>query len=182
MVNTAKVIGQYQYRLAQKDDLSALVALENKCFAYDKLSQRSLRHWITAKHGILLVVEDVNFDVDVDVDVDVDKKTTHANTNKQLNSLLGYGLVWRYNGTKVARLYSLAVDANYRGQNIASEILTQLEVETVRYGHSLLRLEVSQKNSKAISLYERLNYRVFGEYSDYYEDGSDAYRMQKALL
>lgn len=44
-----------------------------------------------------------------------------------------------------------------------------------------MRLEVAKQNQSAIHLYQRLGYRVFGEVADYYEDHSDALRMQKRI-
>lgn len=161
----------YQYRIAKSTDVNALVELESLCFEQDKLSKRSFQHWVRAKHGILIVVESVKI-------LEQKKETNQQNKNQ----LIGYGLVWCHKGTRLARLYSLGVNPQYRGQNIASEILAQLEKETLNRNRYFLRLEVAKNNNKAISLYERLDYRIFGEYSDYYEDHTAAYRMQKQLL
>ncbi|GHE83497.1 GNAT family N-acetyltransferase/peptidase C39 family protein [Thalassotalea profundi] len=158
-----KTKGQFFYRFATDNDLNALVSLENTCFEYDKLSKRSFRHWIKASHGILVLAETIGND-------------------ENASELVGYGLVWCHKGTRLARLYSLAVNPKWRGKNIASELLTELETETLQRNRYYLRLEVSKSNYSALSLYKRLNYRVFGEYSDYYEDHSDAFRMQKQLL
>ncbi|GAA0820704.1 GNAT family N-acetyltransferase/peptidase C39 family protein [Colwellia asteriadis] len=161
MANTR---GNVHYRIAQSSDLNALVALENNCFEQDKLSKRSLQHWIKAHHGILLIAE------------------RYIDASSELQQLIGYGLVWCHKGTRLARLYSLAVAPACRGQHIASGLLAQLEQETLIRNHYFLRLEVAKNNGAAIKLYQGLGYRVFGEYSDYYEDHSDAYRMQKQLL
>ena len=44
-------------RQALNSDLNALIDVENACFNNDKLSPRSLKRWLSAKHGILLVAE-----------------------------------------------------------------------------------------------------------------------------
>ena len=44
-----------------------------------------------------------------------------------------------------------------------------------------MRLEVSEDNKGAIALYQRLGFSQFGMYNEYYEDKSDAIRMQKVL-
>lgn len=187
-----KTIKGFNYRVATDNDLNALVALENSCFEQDKLSKRSLRHWIRASHGILIVVEQVPAEQmpaeQVQVELveaeihEADQKTTHVLNNVISNDLVGYGLVWCHKGTRLARLYSLAVNPQWRGQNIATAILAKLEAASLQRNRYFLRLEVAKTNSSALRLYERLGYRVFGEYSDYYEDHSDAYRMQKQLL
>ena len=137
-------------------DLKALVALENTCFSNDKLSARSLKRWLGAKHGILLVAE-------------------------QNAQLCGYGLVWCHKGTRLARLYSLAVLPTMQGKGIAKKLLNALEKATSERGRIYLRLEVAVNNDSAIGLYKSVGYRVFGQYSDYYDDHSDALRMQKNI-
>jgi ribosomal-protein-alanine acetyltransferase len=143
-------------RQALASDLAALIKVENSCFSHDKLSPRSLKRWLTAKHAILLVAE-------------------------QNQQLVGYGLVWCHKGTRLARLYSLAVLPTLQGKGIAKTLLNALEAATAERGRIYLRLEVAVNNSAAIGLYERLGYRVFGQYSDYYDDHSDALRMQKNI-
>jgi len=145
-------------RPATISDLKALVILENSCFKNDKLSTRSLKRWISAKHGILSVAQ-----------------------SSDTEQLYGYGLVWCHKGTRLARLYSLAVLPAMQGKGIAKMLLNSLEEATRERGRLYLRLEVAVNNESAIGLYERLGYRVFGQYSDYYDDHSDALRMQKNI-
>ncbi|WMS92230.1 GNAT family N-acetyltransferase/peptidase C39 family protein [Pseudoalteromonas sp. HL-AS1] len=143
-------------RKALSSDLNALIDVENACFNNDKLSPRSLKRWLSAKHGILLV----------------------AQNGEQV---CGYGLVWCHKGTRLARLYSLAVKPTMQGKGVAKALLTSLEKETYERGRIYLRLEVAVNNEGAIGLYKSLGYRVFGQYSDYYDDHSDALRMQKNI-
>ncbi|MGO2127853.1 MAG: GNAT family N-acetyltransferase/peptidase C39 family protein [Pseudoalteromonas prydzensis] len=143
-------------RAATEADLKALLAIEQQSFSQDRLSARSLKRWIAAKHGILLVGE-------------------------SNNQLLGYGLVWCHKGTRLARLYSLAVTPQAQGKGLAQQLLKALERATAERGRVFMRLEVAVNNLAAIALYKKLGYRVFGQYSDYYDDHSDALRMQKNI-
>jgi ribosomal protein S18 acetylase RimI-like enzyme len=152
----SNAVNEVVVRQALATDLEALVSIENSCFDHDKLSPRSLKRWLSANHGILLVAE----------------------LNQQL---CGYGLVWCHKGTRLARLYSLAVLPTMQGRGIAKTMLTALEAVAAERGRLYLRLEVAVNNIVAIGLYERLGYRVFGQYSDYYDDHSDALRMQKNI-
>ena len=145
------------FRRAQKKDLSALYKIEQSSFNHDRLSKRSLQRWIAAKDDILLVAEN------------------------QDSVLLGYGLVMCNKGTRLARLYSLAVLPEARGQGLAGKMLAELEGIAANVGRLYMRLEVAKNNQSAIQLYERSGYRVFGEYSNYYDDDSDALRMQKTI-
>ncbi len=146
------------FRKARATDLEQLLAIEAACFSIDRLSKRSFRHWISAEHGVLIVAEDAR------------------------HKLLGYGLLWCHQGTRLARLYSLAVLPELQGQGVAQQLLVKLEAAARDKARVYLRLEVAKNNEAAIRLYERADYRVFGEYSDYYEDHSDAYRMQKKIV
>ena len=147
---------QQKFRLATKEDLPALIELENICFKTDKLSSRSFKRWVQTEHAVLLVCE-------------------------ELNGIVAYGLVWCHKGTRLARLYSIAVHPAMRGKGLARELLTQLEKQASKKGKLYMRLEVAKSNQTAISLYELSGYRVFGEYSDYYDDHMDALRMQKQI-
>lgn len=147
---------QLRLRVATEDDLEALVALENSCFDHDRLSRRSFKRWLKADHGILWLIE-------------IDEQ------------VVAYGLVWCHKGTSLARLYSLALSHIYRGKGIAEQLLLALEGAAAERGKVFMRLEVAKNNAPAIGLYQRLGYRVFGEYCDYYDDHSDALRMQKTI-
>lgn len=147
---------EISYRLADVDDLDELLAIEAECFSSDRLSRRSMRRWIKAEHGILLI--------------------------QQVDGMnAGYGLVWCHRGTRLARLYSLAVRPRFRGRGLAQALLEALEQRAAQRGRLFMRLEVASTNASAISLYERSGYRVFGEYADYYDDHASALRMQKTI-
>ncbi|MBK8814228.1 MAG: GNAT family N-acetyltransferase/peptidase C39 family protein [Methylococcaceae bacterium] len=143
-------------RPAQLNDLEDLVALENASFNTDKLSRRSFKHWIGTDHRALLVAM---FD----------------------NNLVGYVLIIYHPGTRLARMYSLAVDLQHRGFGIAKQLIVAGEQAAHDDGRLYLRLEVSVDNHPAIKLYESLGYQKFGIYRDYYQDHKDALRYQKRI-
>ncbi len=147
---------QIRYRLAEERDLETLVRIETKCFSTDRLSRRSFRHWVQVEHGILMVACENDHPV-------------------------AYGLVWCHKGTCLARLYSLAVLPACRGGGIAETLLGKLEQSASDVGRIYLRLEVGKNNTSAIKLYEKMGYQIFGEYTDYYDDHTDALRMQKNI-
>lgn len=143
-------------RLAQLGDIEGLVLLENASFVTDKLSRRSFRHWLMTEHRALLVAE-----------------ITHQ--------IVGYILIIYHPGTRLARVYSLAVLQNYRGQGIAKQLMLAGEHAARDSGRLYLRLEVSVDNTSAIQLYESLGFQKFGIYRGYYEDHKDALRYQKRI-
>lgn len=143
-------------RSARLSDLEGLVMLENVSFATDKLSRRSFRHWLTTENRALLVAEAEGV-------------------------VTGYILIIYHPGTRLARIYSLAVLPWHRGHGIAKALLIAGEREAREDGRLYLRLEVSVDNAPAIKLYEKLGFQRFGLYRDYYQDHKDALRYQKRI-
>jgi ribosomal protein S18 acetylase RimI-like enzyme len=143
-------------RPAQLGDIEDLVHLENTSFETDRLSRRSFRHWLSTGHRALLVAE-------------------------VIKRIVGYILIIYHPGTRLARVYSLAVLQEYRGQGIAKQLILAGEQAASDSGRLYLRLEVSVDNPPAIKLYEALGFQKFGIYRDYYEDHKDALRYQKRI-
>lgn len=144
-------------RPALRADVPRLAELERRCFSTDRLSPRSLQRMAGSETASLLVAEDGD-------------------------RLLGYSLMLFHRGTSLARLYSIALAPEARGLGIAEALLRSGEEIAVERGKVFVRLEVNTANHAAIRLYEKLGYRRFGVYHDYYEDHSDALRMEKRVL
>lgn len=144
------------YRNAVSSDLQDLVLLEEQAFSTDRLSLRRFKHWLKADNCLFKVAE-------------------------YSGRLAAYGLVLLHKGTRLARLYSMAVSPEARGKGIARHLLISLEEDAVSDGRLFMRLEVSVNNTTAIALYRKLGYRKFGEYENYYQDHSDALRMHKRI-
>ncbi|MCB1699242.1 MAG: GNAT family N-acetyltransferase/peptidase C39 family protein [Pseudomonadales bacterium] len=143
-------------RKAVASDIDELLRLEGLAFRGDRLSRRSFKRWL--KHpGCVFLVSEEN------------------------GVLCGYILVILRRGTRLARLYSLAVDPACRGRGIASSLIELAEQRAREEGSLYMRLEVAGNNDAAIKLYRRLGYSQFGMYQDYYEDHSDALRMEKCV-
>jgi ribosomal protein S18 acetylase RimI-like enzyme len=143
-------------RDATLSDLGRLSALENDSFRSDRLSARSLRRLIGSASAACRVV-------------------------RGGAEILGYYLLLFRAGTRVARLYSIAVDRRHRGEGVASSLMANAERAARRRGRSRLRLEVRDDNRAAIRLYERLGYRLIGRRAGYYADNANALRYEKRL-
>jgi ribosomal protein S18 acetylase RimI-like enzyme len=144
-------------RPARPTDLDPLVELENRCFSYDRLSRRSFRHFLASATAICLIAE-------------------------QGATILGYALVLLHGRTSLARLYSMAVSPEAQGQGIGRALLRAAEAAALDRGAAIMRLEVKSDNDQGIRLYQRAGYTEFGVYHAFYEDDSDALRMQRVLL
>jgi len=144
-------------RAATLEDISALVALEERCFDEDRISRRQFRHLITRGNARVLVME-------------------------QAGKLVGNVVLLFSRATSVARLYSLAVDPGMRGRGLARQLVQDAEKAVWAHHRAYMRLEVRQDNLPAIALYERLGYRRFGQVEDYYADHTAAWRYEKSLF
>jgi ribosomal protein S18 acetylase RimI-like enzyme len=143
-------------RPARAEDIPALVAIEEHSFPTDRLSRRSFQYLLTKAHAISLVAEAASAPV-------------------------GYVIVLLHAGTSLARLYSIAVDPAWRGHGFGAALLAEAERRALDDGCAFMRLEVRPDNVAALAQYRGTGYREIGFAHDYYEDHSDALRMEKAL-
>ncbi|GAB6041687.1 ribosomal protein S18-alanine N-acetyltransferase [Endothiovibrio diazotrophicus] len=153
MNHTAPVAG---IRPARLEDLKVLLRLENACFDSDRLSARSFRHLLTKGKAATLVAEEEG-------------------------ALAGYILTLFHAGTSLARIYSLAVDPAARGRGLGRALVEAAEHDARQRGCAYLRLEVRRDNPPAQALYRSMGYRPFAVVADYYEDHTDALRLEKVL-
>lgn len=144
-------------RLATLDDLDTLVELENRCFELDRLSRRNFRYMLTKARAATLVED-------------------------RQGVLCGYVLVLFHAGTSLARMYSIAVDSNCRGEGVATALIKGAEAAALERDCVYMRLEVRPDNAGAIALYQKHGYRQFDVVDDYYEDHVEAYRFEKLMV
>ncbi len=143
-------------RPATVADLPLLQALEQACFATDRISRRQFRYLLTRANAQTLV-HDAGHGID------------------------GYVLLLFSRGTSMARLYSIAVADGARGQGVGRQLVEAAEAAARERECAWLRLEIRKDNLASIHLFGALGYRQFGEYDDYYEDHMDALRFEKTL-
>jgi ribosomal protein S18 acetylase RimI-like enzyme len=147
---------EIRIRPARASDLDALVELENGVFSSDRISARQLRHHLGSPGARILVA-------------------MHG------RDIVAAAVVFFRAGSGIARLYSIAVAERARGWGVGARLLAAAEASARRLGRTAIRLEVRTDNSAARALYERRGYRYFGLKKNYYEDGQDALRYEKAL-
>jgi ribosomal protein S18 acetylase RimI-like enzyme len=137
------------------DDISSLVAIENRSFAS--------RDYPIDKRQFNFLIQNRNVKVFI------------ATIDGQM---AGYVCLLMRNKTAV--LYSLAVGEEHRGMGLGSMLLEAAERQACRDMAFIIRLEVSCMN-KAVSLYEKQGYSKTGIIKDYYGKGTDAFSMFKQV-
>jgi ribosomal protein S18 acetylase RimI-like enzyme len=145
-----------KFRHGRLSDLDGLIALERAVFSMDVLSRRSFRHFLSARSAAVIVAEEGG-------------------------KLAGYVLVLYPPRSKLARLYSIAVAPHSGRRGVGPLLLVAAEAAARRRGRRTMRLEVHERNSRAIARYEQSGYRLFGRHRRYYDDGGDALRFDKTL-
>jgi ribosomal-protein-alanine acetyltransferase len=95
----------------------------------------------------------------------------------------GFALVHFHGGA--ARLLTIDVSPEARGNGLGRALLAGAEEEAVRAGCGSIGLEVRVGNAEAIALYESAGYARTRRIHDYYPEGpggtEDAYEMEKPL-
>jgi ribosomal protein S18 acetylase RimI-like enzyme len=159
-------------RVATLQDLASLQHIEQTCFSTDRLSKSRFKFYIDAQHAELIVAERAASS----------SGSNFEQNNQGSNSIVGYGLLLLRRGTQLTRLYSIAVLPEARGLGVAEKLITSLGERALLRGKRFMRLEVAVGNAGAIALYKKLGFSQFGMYTDYYDDHTDALRMQKVLV
>lgn len=146
-------------RPATLGDLDALVALEHAAFSSDRAERRAIRHAIGSPSMSLLVALD----------------------GGDTSILVAAATLERRKGSLACRLSSIAVSPGRAGQGLGGIMLDAAEADARTHGRTTLRLEVRADNGAGIRLYERHGYTRFAVLEEYYEDGMEAWRYEKAL-
>jgi [ribosomal protein S18]-alanine N-acetyltransferase len=155
MGNRRPADSRYDIRRGKPADLDALCEFESRVWP-DEMSRRSLRR-LLASHSAEIAI-------------------AHAD-----GVITGAAILLFRAGSRVARLYSVAVDPAHTGRGIASALLAWAE-QIARSRQCLsVRLEVHEKNHGAIKVYRKAGYHEFGRCRCYYEDRGDALRFEKKL-
>lgn len=94
--------------------------------------------------------------------------------------VVGFALATRSN-TVESRLLTIALDPGLQNRGLGGRLLKELEMRMRRYGALELTLEVREDNVRAITFYRRKGYELIGKMARYYQDGSQALLMRKAL-
>ena len=150
-------------RRATVSDISALLEVENRSFESDRLTRRNFNYLLKRGNAVGLV----------EVAGSVDGTSEGC--------IAGYVLLLFNAGTSLARIYSFAVDPDFRRTGVAYRLLDAAEREARDHECVYVRLEVRRDNEPAFNLYRRAGYREFGIYRDYYADHMEALRLEKRL-
>lgn len=136
-------------RIAQPADLGAIDALESASFEADRFARRNLSRMLAGGRTLFLIAE------------------AHGTAR-------GYLALSFREGAGTARLYSLAIAPEARGQGVGAALVARAIDEAARRCRRSVRLEVRETNTTARNLYERCGFTLRGRRENYYGDGEAA--------
>ena len=143
-------------RAATLDDLDALMTLEQSVFAADCMARKNLKRFLCVPTAVVLIA-------------DCDGEA------------LGCAIVSFRAASDQARLYSLAVARPSEGCGIATLLLEGAETAARQRNCRQIRLEVHERNARAIACYCKVGYCEFERRVGYYKDLGDALRFRKDI-
>jgi ribosomal protein S18 acetylase RimI-like enzyme len=158
-----RISAEKAIRRATVSDIPALLEVENRSFGSDRLTRRNFNYLLKRGNAVCLV------------------ETAGSVDMRSEGRIAGYVLLLFNAGTSLARIYSFAVDPDFRRTGVAIRLLDAAEREAREHECVYIRLEVRRDNEPAIDLYRRAGYREFGIYRDYYADHMEALRLEKRL-
>jgi ribosomal protein S18 acetylase RimI-like enzyme/predicted double-glycine peptidase len=145
-------------RYAHKNDITALVEIEDLCFTTDRLSRRNFQYLLSPKSHAVTVVYETE------------------------GRIAAYCMLLFNRGTSLTRLYSIATHPDFRGRDIARALMQEIERIGLENDCVAIRLEVKEGNTSAERLYVSMGYKHIGYIDDYYEDHARALRYEKYLV
>lgn len=145
-----------EIRKATTGDLSALLLIESACFKTDKISPTQMRYLLTRAKAVTFV-------------------------SLMDNVIAGYAMLLLPMLPRPARLYSIAVQQQYRGRKIAKRLMQHAINYAIHHQYSTMRLEVRASQLDVQHLYHQCGFNVVQKLSGYYADGEDGLRMQVTL-
>ncbi len=143
-------------RDAAKDDLEKIFQIEDSSFNHNEAFSPTLfkRYLREPKGGFFVVLD-------------------------KTDSIVGYAILEEKNGK--GYLLSIAIHPKKRNQGFATSLLEFLEFKCYEKGFTKMTLEVRVDNKEAIEIYRKLGFVDVGKKRDFYEDGADAFIMEKNL-
>jgi len=146
-----------EIRKARLSDLPDIMEMEHICFGEDSFNRRQFIYLMTKANGFFY----------------------SAQNEKRVVAYIS--LIYNRR-TQSVRIYSIAVHPDFRHLKIGQQLIGK----TIEYADMCeakkITLEVKVSNDPAISLYKKNGFETTHIVTNYYHDGSSAYRMQKCLI
>jgi len=146
-----------EIRKARLSDLPDIMEMEHICFGEDSFNRRQFIYLMTKANGLFYSVQNGE-------------------------SIVAYISLIHNRRAQSVRIYSIAVHPDFRHLKIGQRLIDK----TLEYADlckaKKITLEVKVSNAPAICLYKKNGFETTYIVTNYYHDGSSAYRMQKCPI
>ncbi len=142
-------------RVAKKEELDALLNLEEICFKEEKFHRKQLNYLLLKARSVVLVAE--------------------------AGGIIGSIIVLLRENIHNARIYSLNVHPAYRRRGIASLLMDKTMGLLKEKGVTKITLEVGVNNKAAQNLYSSKGFIVDKKLYNYYKNMDDALHLFRKL-
>lgn len=143
-------------RVASLSDRPALAALEAASFTQDRITPRSWQRLLQRQSALVLVAP-------------------HD------TGIAGALVLLFRNGSRIARIYSIAVASAERGTGIGPALIGWALLVAAARQCRAVRLETRLDNIQAQALFARQGFAVTGRTDGYYQDGTAALRLERPI-
>lgn len=109
----------------------------------------------------------------------ITERSTNVAVLTEQETVIGFGIMLYRDET--ANLSLLALQPDHRGRGLGSLLVNWLEKPARIAGAERIRVEARADNPRAISFYERLDFRRVQTVPGYYSGLADAVRLEKRL-
>ena len=147
-----------ELRKARREDLEALLALEGRAFRPEGdylVSRRAFEYHLKKETPILLIPGE--------------------------DRVVGYVMLFVQPNTRVARIYSIAIDPCCQGKGLGRKLLEASLAWAKTHGKDRLSLEVRSCNEAAVKLYTRFGFKREKVLPSYYPGGQEGWRMKMTI-
>lgn len=146
------------FRSASISDLPFILSVESACFRMaDRFSARQVRRFLKNPCQSIRVVILTDGGIPA-----------------------GWAVLFTRRGSRVARLYSIAVHPDFSGRGLAKACIQHFS-RRLSGGFSALVLEVRRSNSRALRLYRSLGFRAVRVLPGYYPGGEAGVKLRLDL-
>ncbi len=150
-----------QIRKATKEDLDAIVSIENQCFPGQTAYSRNHLSYLILKANSTSLVE-------------VESGVIH-----------GFVIVIYRAGSRVGNVETIDVDPKFQKCKVGTRLLSAAEADMRQNGIRVAQLETSERNKRALALYSKMGYafkrKLPGFYRYPHNGTCDAVQLVKAL-
>ncbi|HEX7627396.1 MAG TPA: N-acetyltransferase [Candidatus Methanoperedens sp.] len=143
--------------MATREDLDALLSLENICFKEETFPGRQLQYLLLKAKSMVLVTEIES-------------------------NIIGSMIILLRKNILNARIYSLNVHPEHRRKGVASSLMETAFDILKEKGYKKITLEVGINNHIAQNLYQSMGFIVDKKLFNYYTNGDDALHLTRKLL